>query len=78
MLPKLSVIFKNAKLADPFKKLQSRSKESSEEYYSLQSALDASKKAVLQGSVDKLLVNLSFDVIKVCVSACRLGYLSTV
>lgn len=42
-------------ISDPFKKLQSRPKESSEEHYSLQAALDASKKTVLQGSVDKLL-----------------------
>ncbi|KAL8094485.1 hypothetical protein AgCh_036133 [Apium graveolens] len=42
-------------ISDPFKKLQSRPKERWEEHYSLQAALDAGKKTLLQGSVDKLL-----------------------
>lgn len=43
---------------DALTKVQCRPKEGVEETYSLQAALEASKKAVIQGSMDVLLVNM--------------------
>lgn len=45
-------------LADSLKKFQFTPKEEIEEEYSLQAALDASKKAVIQGSMDALKVKI--------------------